>query len=680
MSRSRSPPRPAPPGEREALLEAAAGPARPIYAAVRGILDDLEAAAPWALLYYPPEELESFLGLARNLAGTIAGIPARIQALTQALATDGTHPPTDETLADIQFFFEGIHMMARPELDKLLAWLGQVKESSDGSEMPAAERTYLCEVASDLKGKYTSSIMGAAASLIAADRWNGVEIEPILFPEKADEFERNRLLLRTLDELSESIRKLPKEVSLPHLVATWRQGKKVDQYALTPFYGFLAALGQLLKEGTRRALYSGDYHQVRKREAALSARINELTMLQNASWGASFPGAPREPAALFAEMVRRATEIAALLDVDVLRQIVGERTVKDLHAVVQIEGERQKSGRARASEPSGLRAKIPEQLLSLIDILYDEDLRTFLDLLLGSVRKRASLALDEPGRAAAETEETGVEPAVAAKRAAKTDKAKKPKAQEEPEPAAGETPLSTAAPRSTAAPPSTAASPSTADSGASEALPSIEALLAGESPAFYLDPDLAWEPDVAHEEESATADEPAPATTPAATPAAAATGAPVATRPVAVQDRLSALEEVQVAIEPLLAATHPERKAFDFLHRFLKQKRSVPPGMVKSIHPFLRLLLDDVAPKIAAAVAHGDLPAGAQENLERSCHALLDGRIGPDELKAEVPVHMDRLLHLLEGLSSATAAMQEELAPGSGYWKVARSDDLSREW
>ena len=62
----------------------------------------------------------------------------------------------------------------------------------------AAEGTHLCEIAADLKGKYASAMMGAAASLVGQGLYNGVELEPVLFLEKAEEFHSARELVERL--------------------------------------------------------------------------------------------------------------------------------------------------------------------------------------------------------------------------------------------------------------------------------------------------------------------------------------------------------------------------------------------------------------------------------------------------------------------------------------------------
>src|SRR3712207_7195853 len=50
-----------------------------------------------------------------------------------------------------------------------------------------------------------------------------------------------------------------------------------------------AKLAALLRAATRRALYAGDYHELRRRERRLSRRVHELLELHAATW--EHPGA-----------------------------------------------------------------------------------------------------------------------------------------------------------------------------------------------------------------------------------------------------------------------------------------------------------------------------------------------------------------------------------------------------
>lgn len=333
-----------------------------------------------------------------------------------------------QILGNVQFYFEGIHAMTTGDIAKLQQRI-EFFRTADGAGLSAQERVFTCEISADLKGKYSSAIMGAAANLIGEGRWNGAEVEPVLFPEKAAEFARNEQLVETLKEVLESIRRLSEEVPLIDLVACWEGRRRVDRYALTHLYGFLGNIGKLMKESSRRALYSGDYHQVQLRENRMSNRINELNMLHTRTWEVLDDTDPNIQDA-YPKMVDKAVELAAIVDVELLKKMIGDTSVRLLLEIVSIEGEKRREldvrlgheqdADYRTPESIALRQRLPERQHGLVELLYDEDLHTFLELLLGSVQKRASFSIRQRPEAA------GEEPAAAGVAAA---------AEERPEPA-----------------------------------------------------------------------------------------------------------------------------------------------------------------------------------------------------------------------------------------------------
>src|SRR5262249_48132849 len=157
--------------------------------------------------------------------------------------------------------------------------LETVRDRVPAAPPTPVEGQLLCELAADLKGKYTSSLMGAAANLIGEGVWDGVELEPVLFPEKAEEFRQTKELAVALREAIAAIRPLPEQIPSADLLERWQRGRRVDQYALADLATLRGKIGRLLRERSRRALYSGDYHQISRREVLLSARINELERL-----------------------------------------------------------------------------------------------------------------------------------------------------------------------------------------------------------------------------------------------------------------------------------------------------------------------------------------------------------------------------------------------------------------
>ena len=378
------------PADREGILERAGAVRRSLYDVVRGTLDELEQAAPWRRLYYPPDSPTAFLAMEVDLLEVVDAIPGRIQKTLGPLlaASEGS---VRQTLEDAEFFFSGIHGMVSRELERLRARLEE-RLMDPSAAIPLTERSFVCELTADLKGKYASALMGATASLVAEGLWSGVEVEPILFPEKEEEFRRNQGLFEALGEALEAIRRLPEELDVETLYRCWQEGEKVDQYALTDLSTFRGRLGRLLREGNRRALYSGDYHQIRHREVRLSERVHQLETLHQGTWSENADGT--RPDRDLGDLCRLTLEVFAILDVAVLERLIGGRALRAIRDVVTVERETLDETFPGLAPPGGddrHRQRLPAEHRSLVPLLYDDDLVTFLELLRGNVAKRASL-------------------------------------------------------------------------------------------------------------------------------------------------------------------------------------------------------------------------------------------------------------------------------------------------
>ncbi|HKI86413.1 MAG TPA: hypothetical protein VKA53_06690, partial [Thermoanaerobaculia bacterium] len=367
------------PSTREALL----GETEPwrvsIYQTVRRILDEVEAAAPWRLLYYPPDDAATFRQMVTALIEVVSAIPSRIADLLDRLQAEGWRDKS--SLAETRFYFTGIHGMIERDLDRLDEKAAALLQGS--GEASLERRQSLCELAADLKGKYSSALMGATASIVSGGRWNGVEVEPILFPEKAEEFSRNAILVQRLDEIVGLIRRLSAEVPFVELKRAWSEGRQVDLYALADLTVLRGQLGHLLQENHRRALYSGDYHEIRRRELRFSQVLNRLEAVHAEIWRRS--GSRGGPEKAYRELIVLLEQVAAMVDVEILRQLVGDRVVRDTRSKIEASASR---GSAAASADH------------LVALLADDDMKMFLELLRGAVSRRASLLVSksEPDR------------------------------------------------------------------------------------------------------------------------------------------------------------------------------------------------------------------------------------------------------------------------------------------
>lgn len=357
--------------DRDSILHEAAPAQRAVYEVVRAGVDSLERAAPWAVLYYAPEDTRGLVDTVHALVNAVEEIPARVQSLLAVLPAGTPGRDGEPTPEEIGFLLDGIHEMIGVDLRRLKLLVAV----ASSRELSLQESLSLCEQASDLKGKYMSAMMGAAASIVGG-LGAGVEIEPVLFPEKEEEFRGTRHLIEGLHNAIDAIQLLAGSSLFGELVSRWRRGERVDQYALAELPMVRVPLGRLLQERSRRALYSGDYHELSARELRLSERIGELERLHRLTWKRLGAGAI-DLGPVYQDLVRITVEIAAILDAETLKSLIGEEALQRLRAQLAAgAGEERHAG-----EDNGLLA-----------LLAHEDLRIFLEALLGSVSRRASLS------------------------------------------------------------------------------------------------------------------------------------------------------------------------------------------------------------------------------------------------------------------------------------------------
>jgi hypothetical protein len=480
------------------------------------------------------------------------------------------------------------------------------------------------ELMADLKGKFCSALMGATASIVAEGQWSGVEVEPILFPEKAEEFKRNDELVTSLRGVLESIAKLPGEICFEELLERWRQGLRVDQYALTDLSSLRGRLGGLLKSSSRRALYSGDYHQVRRRESLLSQRINELERLHQLTWDSSPSGSDAQTA--FPRLVQLILEIVAILDTGLLESLVGEKQVKDLLAIVS--SEKSAAAVEEAATPMGEGPGTPEvepkgekeQLRALVPLLYEEDLRTFLELIMGAVLKRASFSV------------------VGQK-----------------EPPAVEDPLGLGDLEVESADPGLLM-----QDGEPEWMRDFSDLeLELEEPAgvrpvepqsvFLVEPESVAEaePESGLQEGARPGAEEAPGTL-----SDVAEAEPTPDREA---EELVALEQLAQLLSELQSPSNRDWSNLRMLQRLLAKHPRVPPAMVQSVGPYLHELLNALIPRLERVTSFGAVPGEAMDQVVRYCVALTKEQITPEQMHTQVRENLTRLLRLLDALRAAVA-------------------------
>lgn len=619
-----------PPATREEIL-AQVGLARlAVYDLVRTSVDEFERVAPWRVLYYPPEDPAAFVAILTSLIELIEGIPKRVAAAMGKVPKGAPASDDEPTREDIRFMFSGIHHMVAHELKRLETTLAPVRERGSAT---ADERQLLCELSADLKGKYASSMMGAAASLIAQGLWNGVEVEPVLFPEKAEEFRNTRELVDLLKEVSDAIKQLPEQVHFKELMEGWQQGQRVDQYALADLPSLRGKIAKLLKERTRRALYSGDYHQISRREVLLSERINEMETLHQRTWSTDHGGQDLAPT--FARLVQLTMEMACVLDVTILKDLIGDKKVEGLRARVT----------SAKTKPVSTASTPGAGLDSLIPLLAEDDLRIFLELLLGAVMRRASLTVTMR--------------------------------EAEPAPAPAPPPVQAAPPPPP--PPPAPPAPVVADIPATDewTLPPPKPAMDWTTPPAPLPPPPpsrspvdSWTPEPSWAKPAASSWQPEPSSEPEPTADMWLTAAPSvidwaqpepepepAPAPVSAANKRLALKAVSDVLNELLGAGNSNLSSFKMTQRMLSKHSRIPAAMLESTHPFARDVQERLVPLLRQITPFQGITDEAVKKLEGYCQDLRRKDFTPAQLKDDLPKKMERFLRFLEALRAAVPAL-----------------------
>lgn len=375
-----------PPETREGILARVETFRRRIYQEIRAVVDELEEAAPWPELLVPSSDGPTLLASLTRYLEVTRSIPHRVEAV---LRTSGD-PPDEEGEAAIEearFYFRRIQRMVDPEVAALETRLETLGEASRGRRVDQSSLDRTAELTVDLKGKHTSALMGAAASLVAEGRWDGVGTGFILFPEKEEERDRSRRLLEAVHDVVHRIRDLPYQVDFLTFYERWSNNQRVEKHALAELPALGSHVGKLLQADLRRALYSGDFQAIQLRSEALGRLGLEMESLHRGTWGATqrADGSGADDAT-YERMKNHLMEIAAVVDLELLEILLGRGAVRELSEAADLP--------ADEVSPEEL-AAIPADRHHLLPWFRIPDLLRFLEVLKVNIQRRAGLE-EEP--------------------------------------------------------------------------------------------------------------------------------------------------------------------------------------------------------------------------------------------------------------------------------------------
>jgi hypothetical protein len=283
--------------------------------------------------------------------------------------------------------------------------------------------------------------------------------------------------------------------------------------------------------------------------------------------------------------------MAAVLDVTILKALIGDKKVEGLRARVM----------AVKNRPAPTASTPGQGLDSLIPLLAEDDLRIFLDLLLGSVTRRASLS-------------------VTVREAEPEAPAPPPPPPPKPAPAKPARPAKTAAP---------------------EPMPELE--------EWMLPPPIPeYQVGVPSPTSSTAMDwvqnEPEPPPSQFSPPFPQANLRP-------------SLKMVSDLLTELLAPANSNLSSFRMTQRLLNKHARIPATMFQSIQPYLKEVQERLVPALKQITPFHGITEEAVTKLEGYCTELRRPGLSPAELKDEVPKKMERLVRFLEALRAAVPTL-----------------------
>lgn len=292
-----------------------------IYESVRRILADIELRIVWEKLYDVDAEIDELLSWGLFLEDASQAVAARLRRVF-----DDDEPPESsaeqrpEELKDHLGWgsrqIEGSVRQSVAVLSREMVSLltgGRRNLSDDGAF--EKKRTLAMPIA-EVAGKLRSDLRKLTAFLISDGLWDPDDVEMVLFPEKRAELERGRELKERLVEAMEGFQGSDERLPVSQVLRLWRSGQALGQAALAEIDLLIQGLLAMLDREARKALYVDSYYR-------LSDWIRHL---EHCSEGLKEHLGNEE---VEDELIKR---IAAILDAEILAEILGEESLKEIES------------------------------------------------------------------------------------------------------------------------------------------------------------------------------------------------------------------------------------------------------------------------------------------------------------------------------------------------------------
>lgn len=291
-----------------------------VYEAAARILAELDSRIDWERLYDLDLGLDELVGwglyleealpaVSRRLR-TVMTTPADVEAPDEASAGVEDANLEDHVYWGTRQLENSVHQAMSVLSREMVGRITGGQEQGDDVDGRRALAMPIAEVA----GKLRNDLRKLTAFLVAGERWSPDEIELLLFPGKREELARGRSLKARLVETMEGFQGSEDRLPIGEVIELWRSGRALGQAALAEVDSLIRGLLSMLEPDKRRALYADSYYRL----------VDWSRHLERCSQGLKDH--------LGDEDVEDALtkEIAAILDTDLLAEILGGELIRHL--------------------------------------------------------------------------------------------------------------------------------------------------------------------------------------------------------------------------------------------------------------------------------------------------------------------------------------------------------------
>ena len=308
------------PEDADAVRREVSGPRWRVYEAIRRILDELDETLDWEILYDANAPLREFLSWGLFLEELIPQAAGRIRAALEAEPAAGEVAEADpEELEDAVFWgtrqIEGGMQQVASILSRHMVEL-ITTGAAEAAAVDLDRNQALCVPIADVGGKLRSDLRRFASFVVAGDAWDSSRLELVLFPQKMDELRKGQRLKSSLVHTMESFQGGDDRLPIGEVVRLWRTGRVLGPAALYEIDILVRGLEEVLQRENRRALYADSYYRLAKWIGHVKTCVEGLK--QNLG-----------DDAMEARLLR---EIAAVLDTDILAEMIGGDSLREASA------------------------------------------------------------------------------------------------------------------------------------------------------------------------------------------------------------------------------------------------------------------------------------------------------------------------------------------------------------